>query len=281
MIGSVPPNVCVVDVEWVPDPETGRRLFGLSANLPDEIVREEMWRRSGATPDNPRPYLKTILCRVVSIAAVSRVVGPDGPRIELHSAPKNVTDSESSVLKAFFRFIEKSAIDPQIVGFNVKGCDLPILVQRAIVNGLTATSFCRRARSRNERDYFTRYSDWVVDLRDVLAVGGDRKGTLPEFAAACRIPAKLDMTGGDVVDRWLSGDVTKIVEYNECDALTTYLLWLEVVRFAGLLTGDEYEAEIGMTESLLRERAADGSRHLMHFLEEWCTLREPQMATSH
>ena len=65
-------EVWAFDLEWVPDVESGRRAYALPSAMDDETVLEEMWQRGGATDDDPHPYLKTVLCRVVSIAAVIR-----------------------------------------------------------------------------------------------------------------------------------------------------------------------------------------------------------------
>ena len=72
MFKSVKDIVWAFDAEWVPDPATGRAVYDLPQELSDEAVMAEMWRRGGATDENPRPYLKTILCRVVSISVMAR-----------------------------------------------------------------------------------------------------------------------------------------------------------------------------------------------------------------
>ena len=68
MFKTVADEVWAFDAEWVPDPAAGRVLYGLADTWTDRMVVEEMWQRNGATDDDPMPYLKTILCRVVSMA---------------------------------------------------------------------------------------------------------------------------------------------------------------------------------------------------------------------
>ena len=68
MIKNVKARVWAFDLEWVPDPMAGRLVYGLGDDLTDLEVLQEMWRRGGATDDNPQPYLKVNLCRVVSVA---------------------------------------------------------------------------------------------------------------------------------------------------------------------------------------------------------------------
>jgi len=40
-----------LDAEWVPDPPTGRRVYGLPAELDDDRVVQHMWQAGGATED--------------------------------------------------------------------------------------------------------------------------------------------------------------------------------------------------------------------------------------
>src|SRR3982751_5720836 len=88
MLKLLPDSVWTYDCEWVPDAETGRRVYGLDPDMPDYDVMREMFAKAGATDENPRPYLKTALCRVVSIAAVKRSTKADIVSLELVSLPK-------------------------------------------------------------------------------------------------------------------------------------------------------------------------------------------------
>ena len=72
MFKTIPHEVWAFDLEWVPDVGSGRRAYRLGPDASDADVLREMWRQAGADEQNPRPYLKTVLCRIVSIAAVVR-----------------------------------------------------------------------------------------------------------------------------------------------------------------------------------------------------------------
>ena len=72
MFKSVKNRVWAFDAEWIPDPLAGRLLYKLSAEMSDREVVEVMWKKGGATEEDPTPYLKTVLCRIVSVAAVER-----------------------------------------------------------------------------------------------------------------------------------------------------------------------------------------------------------------
>ena len=72
MFKQISQNVWAFDVEWVPDTEAGRRLYQLPEHTPDAEVIQKMWKEAGADEETLIPYLKTTICRVISIAAVVR-----------------------------------------------------------------------------------------------------------------------------------------------------------------------------------------------------------------
>ena len=280
MFKSVKDDVWAFDAEWVPDPDAGRALYGLPSEAPDREVVEEMWRRNGATEDDPRPLLKLSMCRVVSIAVVMRHRRGDG-RIELQvrSQPKNPASPadcrESSILSRFLASVGRRK--PQLVGFNSRGSDLPIMVQRGIIKGIRAAAFCKRPeRPWEGADYFSRASEWNIDL--MAAIGSWGKGTpsLEEISVLSGIPGKIGrFHGGSVAEAWLDGNVKRIVQYNEHDALTTYLVWLRIAHFAGHVSDGEYGQEQNQLRSLLTERAKSSrNAHLADYLNDWARLQE-------
>lgn len=269
-------EVWAFDAEWVPDPASGRRTYGLAADLPDEEVLRHMWQEGGATPEDPRPYLKTVLCRVVSVAAVVRKqVRPQQYSLELRSLPtaEKADMTEADLLTRFLTGVGKTK--PQLVGFNSQSADLPIMIQRSMVNGLTLPEFCARpAKPWEGVDYFARGSDYNIDLKDEVGGWGKSTPSLHELATACRIPGKIDTAGGDVVDLWTKGEIRRIVQYNECDALTTFLVWSRLALLAGLVSSDEHGAnEEGIREILMSRGGEPGNSHLRVYAEKWDQLR--------
>jgi predicted PolB exonuclease-like 3'-5' exonuclease len=269
---SVAEKVFAFDLEWVPDPATGRAAYDLQAEMPDGEVVEEMWRRGGATEEDPRPYLKTVLCRIVSIAAVIRAKRADGSvELVLHSLPEDTTEpsSEAEMISRFLGRVGKDR--PQLVGYNSSGADLPILLQRGVAAGISAADFCKRPEKPWQgSDYFPRYGDDHIDLMDVLGGTGRGRPSLNELATASGIPGKMGTDEGEVVDLWSSGEYQRIAEYNRCDALTTYLLWLRTAHFAGFFSDEQYDAEAGEVRDLLLSKAEEpGYSHLSEYLRRW------------
>ena len=267
-------QVWAFDCEWAPDVAAGRRLYRLGADVPDDEVMRVMWENG---PDydrerNPRPFLKTLLCRVVSIATVVRVEEADGTvALHLWALPERPDDPSSTEAALLSRYLEKfGAADPLLVGYNSKCADLHILAQRAVVNGLRLPSFARQMTGK----------PWEMNACDLMdLVGGRGKCfgcSLHEIANLCGIPGKLDTTGDDVAGLFYGGKVREIVEYNVFDALTTYLLWLRTEHFKGAFTTGQYALEKRRVADLLAAGASrPGGTYLNKYLEAWRALGGP------
>lgn len=276
MLKLVHSEVWAFDCEWVPDPATGRRTYELAADMPDEDVVAEMWRRGGATEEDPRPYLKTVLCRVVSVAAVIRKRLRDGSTaLSLYSLPTRDQDAmpEHKLLDRFLAGVGRAK--PQLVGFNSANADITILVQRGVALGIQSAQFAARPNKPWEGiDYFGKGSDFHIDLMNELSGWGRGAPTLHELATACGVPGKIGTDGRSVIDLWNAGEARRIVQYNECDALTTYLVWLRLAHFAGLVATEAFHAEEAQLEKLLEQRAGEeDNAHLGVFLDRWRALR--------
>jgi len=275
MFKTVGSSVWAYDLEWVPDPDAGRRVYSLPKDMPDEEVIAEMWRQGGATEEDPRPYLKTILCRIVSVAAVTREGSRDrGYKLELRTLPRDPSRPmpEADLIADFLAAIGR--VRPQLVGYNSANADLPILVQRGIVNGVLAQAFCTRPNKPWEgADYFAKFSESHIDLKEIISGWGKGTPSLHEFATASRVPGKMGTSGDDVVGLWSQGKIREIVEYNEYDAITTYLVWLRTAHFAGFFDDAQYTVEQDRVRALLADRIASGGRHLEAYRQKWEALQ--------
>lgn len=280
MIKNVKERVWAFDLEWIPDPLAGRLLHGIpdSVESPREIM-QAMWRAGGASDEDPTPFLKTVLCRIVSIAVVERRAKGEGeePTLALLSLPRDPRSDdearEASLVATFLEAVGKHR--PQLVGFNSQDSDLKILIQRGVILGVQAKAFAHRPEKPWEGiDYFARGSDWNVDLKEILGGWGKSVPSLNEIAVQAGIPGKLGVDGNDVAEMWLRGRIAEIVAYNEFDALTTYLVWLRMAHFAGFFTAEAYAREQQHVQALIeRESTTGGKPHLARYLKEWDRLR--------
>jgi 3'-5' exonuclease len=267
------------DLEWVPDAQAAIRLYDLPPDTPETEAIELLWKKTqGYSADCPKPFVKYLFSRVVSIAFLSRkIVWLDGVRtidLGLHSlpklpvAPEDGRPDEAQLIDRFLYMIGERA--PNLVGYNSNESDLQVLIQRGLIHEVTAPGFCLRPPKPWEgRDYFYRYSEEHLDLLKLFS-NGAMKPRLNEMAKLCGFPGKLDTDGAAVVDLWLAGEIEKIVEYNQVDALNTYLVWLRTVRFCGKITDEDYAAEqLQLREYLEDEAARTGRENLKQFLARW------------
>lgn len=272
------------DSEYVPDVKTGRKIYGLPDNMPDSNVLQFIYQKGGATPQDPVPMLKSMLYRVVAISGLIRKVTYE--RIEgqqkrivtldLFSIPKSVEGdiiTEKLMLERFLNSIGDNR--PQICGWAIEQFDLNVLFQRAVVNKAIIPSFCKRPDKPWEGlDYFNKMSDCFVDLMDVICGFGMRtRAKLDEMALACGIPGKLGIEGSQVCDIFYEDGLEgwkRIINYCECDVMTTYLIWLNVALMGGHLSQEEYDEERLLCYNMLEERIIKHeAEHFEPFLEAW------------
>jgi len=261
MFKKLSAHTCAFDCEWAPCPVTARRLLRLPAETSDRAASEALWRHY-AKPDKPdeRPFLKLILCRVVSIAAVFRSVDAQG-RVSLHLRAHSLAEMDEATM--IVRFLEAVAFKPyQLWGFSSENADLPILRQRAIALGAPTPAFYDLMARRSDEHH--------LDILNVVgAYNGAAKPSLNELAVACGIPGKLETKGGDVADLYLAGKVSEIVAYNETDAVTTHLAMLRVAYQAGKLTAEQYAAETTAMREMVNALASSGHGEMGRFRDEW------------
>jgi predicted PolB exonuclease-like 3'-5' exonuclease len=274
MIKSVADEVWAFDCEWVPDIQAGRLLYGLPDEVPQSEVLRVMWEQGGATEENPMPFLKTLLCRVVSVATVIRRVSRNGEaQLFLHALPENPDDAaqvqdETYILRRFL-LDGLAAHNPQLVGFNSRNADLRILMQRAFTHGLDLKAMGERVNAKpwESRD---------IDLMELAGGFGKQYAvSLNELARLSGIPGKLEVMGEDVCGLWYGGRAREIVNYNCYDALTTYLVWLRMAFVSGHFTQEKYRIEQRLVRKLIEERAqrAEGA-FLLAYLDEWRSLKQ-------
>ncbi len=281
MMRTIFNRVWAFDAEWAPDPVSGRMLYHLPEEMADADVMGEMWKRNGANEEEPMPFLRTAICRVLSLVVLERHARSETDvRLKLISFPDDIESedkvSEAHILRSFLGGVGK--YQPQLVGFNSINADLKIALQRGLANGIQAKEYCTRPEKPWQgNDYFARGQDCNVDLMDIVGGFGRPAGTnLNDIAVVCGIPGKLGTSGDDVPRMWIEGKLQEIVNYNQYDAFTTYLLWLRTAYFAGLFTAQEYADEQQYVDDYLVQLIDGGPGkydHLKLFLDEWRRLK--------
>ena len=274
------PDLCLYfDLEWVPDAAGARRLFDLDESVSELDAMRRLWEHTKGYDEtsNPRPFVKYMFSRVVSIAFLSRRrVQRDGEwtiDFRLSSMPELPFEAEdideAEIIDRFLTSLGKAR--PQLVGFNSGDSDLQVLIQRGIINELSAPEFnCRPNKPWDGDDYFdAKNSEGHLDLLKRFS-GGAMQPKLDELAKLCGFPGKIDVKGDQVTDLWLARDFTRIIEYNQIDTLNTYLVWLRLVHFCGKLTGEQYFEEMETFRDFLETESQKPEKaFLRQFLDKW------------
>lgn len=156
------------------------------------------------------------LCSEVPAQTMQVEASGDLRACELHPCA-----SEAAVLEAFGRLIERHLSEPeaQLVSFNGRGFDLPVLVHRSIKHGVTAgRDLLVRAMAEN-RYRPERHVD-VMDL--VTFCGATPRFPLAAYAVAYGWPSpKAEMHGSEVGSAVRAGRLLDVVRYCTGDVLAT------------------------------------------------------------
>jgi len=253
-------NTLVFDIETIPDTDLGRRLYGVS-DLDDEAVGRIMFFKQRQARQSD--FLPLVQHRIVAISAVLRT----GDDLHVFSLGE-LEATEKEIVQRFFDGLDRYS--PELVSWNGSGFDLPVLHYRALLHGVNAERYWETGE--NDRDF--RYNNYLsrfhwrhVDLMDVLAgfqMGG--RARLEHVATLLGFPGKLGMSGDQVWDRYLAGELDAIRNYCETDVLNTYLIYLRFQLTRGLLDESRFRTELGRVEAKLEQSP---SPHLREFLDAW------------
>jgi predicted PolB exonuclease-like 3'-5' exonuclease len=257
----LPMSIFAFDIETVPDVESARRLYGLP-DLGEREVAEIMYnKRRQETGESE--FLRLHLHRVVAISVVLR----SSDRVKVWSLGEPAA-AEDELVRRFYDGIER--FSPTLVTWNGSAFDLPVLHYRALLHGVNAQRYWEIGEAEQSfrwNNYLGRYHWRHVDLMDVLAAYQPRAGArLDEVATLLGFPGKMGMSGASVWERFLQGDIERIRNYCETDALNTYLIYLRFELMRGRMAAQQYREECQQ----LRESLAGQSKpHLEEFLAAW------------
>lgn len=254
-------NVLVFDIETVPDTATGKRLYELDGLSEQDIGRAMTTLRIQKTGGSD--FLPLHLHRVVAISAVLR----SGNSFNVWSLGNEDAD-EAELINRFYDGIERYT--PTLVSWNGGGFDLPVLNYRSLLNNVSARRYWEHGDEDREfrfNNYLSRYHWRHIDLMDLLS-GFNLRAAAPlnEVAVMLGFPGKMGMSGADVWDTYLNGEIGKIRAYCETDVLNTFLVYLKWESVRGNLDQKLFDRECAMVRAWLKD---SGKPHFEEFLEVW------------
>ncbi len=268
-------TLLVFDIETVPDTEAGARLYDLQGLSEDDIVAALSHLRRQESPN--QKLLRHHLQRIVAIS----VVRVDETGINVQSLG-DLETPEKELIKKFFAGIDY--YKPTLISWNGGGFDLPVLHYRAMLHGLTASTYWDVGEtktfpskgdvsSKGEppskwNNYISRYHLKHTDLMDLLSLYQPKAtARLDDMAVLLGFPGKLGMDGSQVWPAFQRGELDKIRQYCETDVLNTYLVYLRFQLFRGALNQYEYEACLQVVRDYLAKNSHQP--HFKTFLEIW------------
>jgi 3'-5' exonuclease len=244
-VGPAMPEQTVIawDLETIPDLPTAARMLDL-AGATEAEVREALGE---GFPKHP-------LHKIVCIGALVASRQPDGWRMDALGAPHIGERSEAELISAFAERVGQ--LRPQLITWNGRSFDLPVLRYRAMVNRISAAGL-------QVRQYFHRYTEDALDLRDVLgsyAPGGKVK--LDEVSKILGLTGKPEGIDGSRVEEMVrAGQIEEVARYCESDVLNTYRVWLVYELFRGSIT----DKQLAWSEAQILEFVASRNDLLPNF----------------
>jgi predicted PolB exonuclease-like 3'-5' exonuclease len=133
---------------------------------------------------------------------------------------------EPGILVDFAKFLDERR--PDLVTFNGRGFDLPVIAARCLRHGVPLKHYYR---SRDVRYRFT--PEGHLDLMDYIAdFGAAKSAKLDIVAKLCGMPGKVGVDGKDVGPLVHAGRIQEVRDYCLCDVAQTagVLLRLQLER---------------------------------------------------
>ena len=250
--------ILVFDLETIPDCAGIRRIHELPAELSDREVAEVAFQKRRVQSNGASDFLPVHLQRVAVISCVLR--NDEGLRIFSIGEPEV---EEAAAIQRFFDGVNKYV--PQLVSWNGRSFDLPVLVNRGLAHGVTAACFWETSEAKFN-NYVNRFHERHCDLMDVLSLYGGRGAPLDELARLAGFPGKLGVGGAAVWETYLAGKLEAIRNYCEADTVNTYLLYLRFQLMRCSYTAERYQAELALVRGALEKRPEP---HWREFLSLW------------
>ena len=225
-------NILVFDIETVPDTDGGAKLLDLKNLSKKNIIKamEHVQLQKSGTMFQPLHLHK--------IVAIS-VLYKNNEKLSLLSLGEE-SSKENELLKYFFSAIDK--YQPQLVSWNGKGFDSPVIHYRSLIHGVSSIKYWDRGEDDREfkwNNYLNRYHDRHLDLMDVLS-GFKKPASLTDIAQLVGAPGKYGIDGSKVTEYYLDNNLQKIRDYCETDVLNTYFVFLRYQLITNNISKDQY-----------------------------------------
>lgn len=160
----------------------------------------------------------------VLVISIGQITYPDGvnPVAKIKSF---YGDDEAEILKEFMSTMVKifsAKPNIKIIGHNIKGFDIPYLLKRSIINGVSIPNQLQLQKLKP-------WENCLMDTYDIWKFGGWNGASLSLICDLLNIPSpKEAMKAGDVSSSYWNGKLAKIILYCEGDVEATMNVMLKL-----------------------------------------------------
>lgn len=163
------------------------------------------------------------------------------------------TGDERKIVEAFWGYINSNR--PVLVSWNGRGFDMPVLLARALVHGVSASGWF--AGNKFDR-YRYRFAESHLDLMDQMSDHGAAKAMkLDSVAAGCGMPGKIGGHGSEVAGMFERGEIDEIAAYCNCDVLNLYGVLLHWLVLTGEIEIEQRQRSLENLSSFLENSRKD------------------------
>jgi len=160
----------------------------------------------------------------VLVISIGQITYPDGVT-PVHKVKSFYGDDEKEILKEFMStMIKIFKVKPniKIVGHNIKGFDIPYLLKRSVINGVSIPNQLQLQKLKP-------WENCLMDTYDLWKFGGWNGASLSLICDLLNIPSPKDaMKAGDVSESYYKGMLEEIKEYCEGDVVATMNVMLKL-----------------------------------------------------
>lgn len=250
--------ILVFDIETVIDVKLGRQLYELDLNDDDTEQALIKIRRQETGQDFQKLALHEIVC-------ISGLWVKDD-ELKLFSWTQ-AQFSEQEIIQKFFRVFQKYQNSmPKLVTWNGSQFDLPLLMIRAMIHGLSSPQLWDNGEifsQKRYQNYTNRYHHQHIDVMDNLSLFHQK-----HFAKLDDIARVLGYAGKDKnfdgVQAVKQQDWAGIARYCESDVLNTWLIYLRWIFLKGQISRKQHDDWVLQTKYLL-----ESSEQGQDFLQRW------------
>lgn len=249
--------ILVFDIETIVDVKLGRQLYDLELNDDETEHALAKLRRQETGQEFQRLPLHEIVC-------ISGVWIRDGQFKLFSWTQEKFTEDE--LIRKFFAIFEK--YQPILVSWNGSQFDLPLLMVRAMMHGLSAPYLWDQGElypTKRYNNYVNRYHHYHVDLMDCLAMYHQKHfQKMDDIARAFGLAGKGGKTGSSIADDVKAQDWLAVSQYAESDVLNTWLIYLRWLLLKGQMSVELHHAWVYRTLEEVQRQP-----YLHDFLQRW------------